>query len=72
MFFCSGLSTPCAFIVAVSGTDGSTLWERPVTEDVHWMECGIEQLGGAQSPGCLVLGKSESLTAINSQTGRSK
>ncbi|XP_019395599.1 PREDICTED: protein FAM234A [Crocodylus porosus] len=64
-----GLSTPCAFIVAVSGTDGSTLWERPVTEDVHWMECGIEQLGGAQSPGCLVLGKLESLTAINSQTG---
>ncbi|XP_067407267.1 protein FAM234A isoform X1 [Emydura macquarii macquarii] len=64
-----GLSAPCAFMVAVSGTNGSTLWERPVTEDVLWMECATEQLSGAQSPGCLVIGNPESLTTVNPQTG---
>uniref|UniRef100_A0A452IXF5 FAM234A/B beta-propeller domain-containing protein n=1 Tax=Gopherus agassizii TaxID=38772 RepID=A0A452IXF5_9SAUR len=64
-----GLSAPCVFVTAVSGTNGSTLWERPVTEDLLWMECAIEQLGGAQSPGCLVIGNPELLTAISPHTG---
>uniref|UniRef100_A0A8C8VFC1 Family with sequence similarity 234 member A n=1 Tax=Pelusios castaneus TaxID=367368 RepID=A0A8C8VFC1_9SAUR len=64
-----GLSAPCAFMVAVSGNNGSTLWERPVTEDVLWMECAIERLDGAQSPGCLVVGNPESLTAVDPRTG---
>ncbi|KFV81156.1 Protein ITFG3, partial [Struthio camelus australis] len=64
-----GLPSPCAFIAAVSGTNGSVLWERPAAEEVEWMECGIKQLGGAQAPGCLVVGKPVSLTAVDLQTG---
>uniref|UniRef100_A0A8B9PSS5 Family with sequence similarity 234 member A n=1 Tax=Apteryx owenii TaxID=8824 RepID=A0A8B9PSS5_APTOW len=64
-----GLPSPCAFIAAVSGTNGSVLWERPAAEEVEWMECGIKQLGGAQAPGCLVVGTPVSLTAVDQQTG---
>ncbi|XP_056191861.1 protein FAM234A [Falco biarmicus] len=64
-----GLPSPCAFITAVSGTNGRTLWERPAAEEVEWMECGIKQLGGAKAPGCLVVGKPVSLTAVDLQTG---
>ncbi|NWR90620.1 F234A protein, partial [Furnarius figulus] len=64
-----GLPSPCAFIAAVSGTNGWVLWESPVAEDVAWMECGIQQLGGAEAPGCLVVGKPMSLTALDLQTG---
>ncbi|NXF80951.1 F234A protein, partial [Sclerurus mexicanus] len=64
-----GLPSPCAFIAAVSGTNGSVLWESPAAEDVAWMECGIQQLGEAEAPGCLVVGKPMSLTALDLQTG---
>ncbi|XP_040448572.1 protein FAM234A [Falco naumanni] len=64
-----GLSSPCAFVAAVSGTNGRALWERPAAEEVEWMECGIKQLGGAKAPGCLVVGKPVSLTAVDLQTG---
>ena len=33
------------------------------------MECGIKQLGGAEAPGCLVVGKPVSLTAVDLRTG---
>nr|XP_006120224.1 protein FAM234A [Pelodiscus sinensis] len=65
-----GLSAPCAFVAAVSGTNGSTLWERPATEDLLWMECAIEKLDGAESPGCLVIGNPELLTAIDPRSGK--
>ncbi|NXN26994.1 F234A protein, partial [Nycticryphes semicollaris] len=64
-----GLSPPCAFIVAVSGTNGEVLWETPAAEEVEWMECGIKQLGGAEAPGCLLVGKPVSLTAVDLQKG---
>ncbi|NWI95064.1 F234A protein, partial [Pitta sordida] len=64
-----GLPSPCAFIAAVSGTNGSALWERPVAEEVDWLECGIPQLGAAEAPGCLVVGKPVSLTALGLRTG---
>ncbi|NWQ99339.1 F234A protein, partial [Paradoxornis webbianus] len=59
-----GLPSPCAFLAAVSGTNGSVLWESPAAEDVQWLQCGIQQLGPAQAPGCLVLEKPLSLTAV--------
>ncbi|KFP11609.1 Protein ITFG3, partial [Egretta garzetta] len=65
-----GLPSPCAFVAAVSGTNGRVLWERPAAEEIEWMECGIKQLGGAEAPGCLVVGKPGSLTAIDLQTGK--
>ncbi|XP_035195728.1 protein FAM234A isoform X2 [Oxyura jamaicensis] len=60
-----GLPSPCTFIAAVSGTNGSMLWEMPAAEEVEWMECGIRQLGEASVPGCLVVGKPASLTALS-------
>ncbi|XP_054698876.1 protein FAM234A [Grus americana] len=64
-----GLPPPCAFVAAVSGTNGQALWETPAAEEIEWMECGIKQLGGAETPGCLVVGKPVSLTAVDLQTG---
>ncbi|XP_015265384.1 PREDICTED: protein ITFG3, partial [Gekko japonicus] len=62
-----GLPSPCAFIAAVSGTNGSTLWEEPVAEDLQFMDCSF-QYGGSQ--GCLVLGKPASLAAVDLKTGK--
>ncbi|NXO70679.1 F234A protein, partial [Phainopepla nitens] len=64
-----GLPSPCAFIAAMSGTNGSVLWESPAAEDVQWLQCGIPQLGTAASPGCLVVEKPLSLTAVSLWTG---
>ncbi|NXD31136.1 F234A protein, partial [Spelaeornis formosus] len=64
-----GLLSPCAFLAAVSGTNGSVLWESPAAEDVQWLQCGIQQLGTAAAPGCLLLEKPPSLTAVDLQTG---
>lgn len=64
-----GLPSPCAFVAAVSGTNGSVLWESPAAEDVQWLQCGIQQLGTAEAPGCLVVGKPLSLTAVDLLTG---
>ncbi|XP_075624271.1 protein FAM234A [Balearica regulorum gibbericeps] len=63
------LPPPCAFVAAVSGTNGRALWETPAAKEIEWMECGIKQLGGAETPGCLVVGKPVSLTAVDLQTG---
>ncbi|KFQ39999.1 Protein ITFG3, partial [Mesitornis unicolor] len=64
-----GLPSPCAFVAALSGTNGGVLWEKPAAEDIEWMECGIKQLGGAESPGCLIVGKPMSLMAVDLRTG---
>ncbi|KFP30238.1 Protein ITFG3, partial [Colius striatus] len=64
-----GLPAPCAFVAAVSGTNGRTLWERPTAEELEWLQCGLEQLGGPEAAGCLLLGKPVSLTALDLHTG---
>ncbi|NXV03989.1 F234A protein, partial [Cettia cetti] len=64
-----GLPSPCAFLAAVSGTNGSVLWESPAAEDVQWLQCGFQQLGTPQAPGCLLLEKPLSLTAVGLRTG---
>ncbi|NXQ20835.1 F234A protein, partial [Peucedramus taeniatus] len=65
----AGLPSPCAFIAAVSGTNGSVLWESPAAEDVQWLQCGIQQLDTATAPGCLVVEKPPALTAVLPRTG---
>ncbi|XP_017922998.1 protein FAM234A [Manacus vitellinus] len=65
-----GLPSPCAFVAAVSGTNGRPLWETPAAEDVEWLECGIQQLGEAGAPGCLLVGKPVALTALDLRTGK--
>ncbi|NXA88207.1 F234A protein, partial [Melanocharis versteri] len=64
-----GLPSPCAFVAAVAGTNGSVLWESPAAEDVQWLQCGIQQLGTAEAPGCLVLEKPLALIAVDLRTG---
>ncbi|NXG99593.1 F234A protein, partial [Loxia leucoptera] len=64
-----GLPSPCAFIAAVSGRNGSVLWESPAAEDMQWLQCDIQQLGTAATPGCLVVEKPLSLTAVSVNTG---
>ncbi|XP_059717787.1 protein FAM234A [Haemorhous mexicanus] len=64
-----GLPSPCAFIAAVSGRNGSVLWESPAAEDMQWLQCDIQQLGTAATPGCLVVEKPLSLTAVSLNTG---
>ncbi|KAM4698289.1 protein FAM234A [Rhinophrynus dorsalis] len=64
-----GFRSPCSFLTALSGTDGSTLWARAVSEDVQLVECNIDNLGGVKS-GCLIVGKPDSISAIDVQTGK--
>ncbi|XP_048349162.1 protein FAM234A isoform X2 [Sphaerodactylus townsendi] len=62
-----GFPPPCAFIAAVSGTNGSTLWEEPVAEDLQFMDCSFKY---GNSQGCLVVGKPASLAAVDLKTGK--
>ncbi|KAK2870460.1 hypothetical protein Q8A67_024852 [Cirrhinus molitorella] len=61
------LSIPCLVLTAVDGTDGKTLWERPLAADFDWVECGVKGLGH-QGTGCLVA-HADNLTAIDKKTG---
>ncbi|KAM9774293.1 protein FAM234A isoform 1-T2 [Syngnathus typhle] len=38
----AGLPSPCVFMMAVDGTDGETLWVRPLDPDFHWAQCGLD------------------------------
>ncbi|GCB64671.1 hypothetical protein scyTo_0014801 [Scyliorhinus torazame] len=60
-----GLSS-CAYVTALSGTNGSLLWQRALAENVQHVQCGIENLRGTKSSGCLVIGTPHLLTAIHS------
>ncbi|XP_067343992.1 protein FAM234A [Channa argus] len=62
-----GLPSPCLFLLAVDGTDGSTLWECPLHPEFHWAQCGLEKDTG-RNWDCLV-SHSDQLTAINKRTG---
>ncbi|CAB1337900.1 unnamed protein product [Coregonus sp. 'balchen'] len=63
----AGLDTPCVFVSAVAGTNGETLWERPLAPEFHWAHCGLDGLG-EMDRGCL-LSHSNQLTAIDKYTG---
>uniref|UniRef100_A0A3B1J783 Family with sequence similarity 234 member A n=1 Tax=Astyanax mexicanus TaxID=7994 RepID=A0A3B1J783_ASTMX len=63
----TGLLPPCLFLLAVDGTDGETLWERPLAAEFDWVQCGV---GGDEGKGktCLVA-HADNFTAINTHTG---
>ncbi|XP_068610550.1 protein FAM234A isoform X2 [Brachionichthys hirsutus] len=63
----AGLPSPCVFVFAVDGTDGTTVWERPLAPEYHWAQCGLEE-GTSRSWDCL-LSHSNQLTAIDKYTG---
>lgn len=56
------LSPPCLVLMAVDGTDGKTLWTRPLAPEFHWVECGMK------GTVCLVA-HANNLTAIDKCNG---
>ncbi|AWP17498.1 Protein ITFG3 [Scophthalmus maximus] len=63
----AGLPSPCVFVLAVDGTDGETLWERPLHPEFHWAQCGLEK-ESSRTWDCL-LSHSDQLTAIDKYSG---
>ncbi|XP_008849028.1 protein FAM234A isoform X3 [Nannospalax galili] len=63
-----GFSTPCAFVAAVSGANGSVLWERPVAQDVALVECAMPH-SDSETSACILVGRLGSFIAVNSFTG---
>lgn len=66
MFF-PGLPSPCVFVLAVDGTDGATLWERPLDPEFHWAQCGLDK-DISKTWDCL-LSHSDQLSAVDKYTG---
>ncbi|XP_066496776.1 protein FAM234A [Tiliqua scincoides] len=62
-----GFASPCAFLTALSGTDGRTLWQKPVAEEPLVVDCSVES---DRSPGCLVVGKPGFVTVLDLNTGK--
>lgn len=62
-----GLPSPCLFVLAVDGTDGHSLWERSLSPDFHWAQCGLKKDTG-RNWDCLV-SHSDNFTAIDKHTG---
>ncbi|XP_029933323.1 protein FAM234A [Myripristis murdjan] len=65
-----GLLSPCVFVMTVDGTNGETLWERPLAPEFHWAQCGLETETD-RTWDCL-LSHSDQLTAIDKYTGEIK
>uniref|UniRef100_A0A8C1GTC0 Protein FAM234A-like n=1 Tax=Cyprinus carpio TaxID=7962 RepID=A0A8C1GTC0_CYPCA len=61
------LSIPCLVLTAADGTDGKTLWKRPLEAEFDWVECGVKGLGH-RGTGCLVA-HADNLTAVDKKTG---
>ncbi|XP_068100925.1 protein FAM234A [Hyperolius riggenbachi] len=66
-----GFKSPCFFLSALSGTNSSTLWVSPVSddEDIQVVQCGIHNLGGAGQSGCLIFVKPQFILAVDSKMG---
>lgn len=65
-----GFSSPCTFVAAVSGANGSVLWERPAAQDGALVECAVPQpRDSGASSACILVGRPSSLIAVNSFTG---
>ncbi|KAM9305552.1 protein FAM234A [Gastrophryne carolinensis] len=65
-----GFKSPCVFLTALSGTNGSTLWISPVSDnDVQLLQCGIHNLGDLGHSGCLFIGNAEFILAVDSEFG---
>ncbi|XP_077482014.1 protein FAM234A [Stigmatopora argus] len=63
----AGLSSPCVYMLALDGTDGETLWQRPLDPDFHWAQCGLNADTGRKWD-CLVF-HADQLSALEEQNG---
>ncbi|KAM7149849.1 protein FAM234A isoform 1-T3 [Molossus nigricans] len=65
-----GFSSPCSFMAAASGANGSILWERPVAQDGALVLCGVPQpRDSGASSACILVGRPGSLIAVDLLTG---
>ncbi|XP_021553798.1 protein FAM234A isoform X1 [Neomonachus schauinslandi] len=65
-----GFSSPCTFVAAVSGANGSVLWERPAAQDGALVQCSVPQLqGGRSTSACILVGRPGSFVAVDLFTG---
>lgn len=65
-----GFSTPCAFVAAVSGANGSVLWERPVAQDIALVKCAVPLTSDSEvSSACILVGRLGSFIAVSLFTG---
>ncbi|XP_006894924.1 PREDICTED: protein ITFG3 [Elephantulus edwardii] len=65
-----GFSVPCAFFAAVSGANGSLLWERPVAQNVTLVQCTSPQPRGSEVvPVCAIVDGPTSVVAVDLFTG---
>lgn len=62
-----GLPSPCVFIFTVDGTDGESLWERPLEPEFHWAQCGLDKDSG-RGWDCLV-SHADRLTTLDRHKG---
>ncbi|XP_076008354.1 protein FAM234A [Genypterus blacodes] len=62
-----GLPSPCVFVLAVDGTHGDILWERPLAPEFKWAQCGFDREAD-RNWDCLLC-HSDQITAIDKLTG---
>lgn len=55
-------------MIAVDGTDGETLWERPLRPEFHWAQCGLQTSESSRTWDCL-LSHSDQISALDKKTG---
>lgn len=66
-----GFSSPCTFVAALSGANGSVLWERPAAQDGALVQCSVPQLQARRtSSACVLVGRPGSFVAVDLFTGR--
>lgn len=65
-----GFSSPCTFVAAASGANGTILWERPAAQNGALVECTSPQPRGGEAPAaCILLGRPGPFIAVNLVTG---
>ncbi|KAK2497577.1 hypothetical protein MC885_011603, partial [Smutsia gigantea] len=65
-----GFSYPCTFVAAMSGANGSMLWERPAAQDGALVVCAIPQPGGSGASACIIVGRPGPFVAVDLSTGQ--
>ncbi|XP_060778736.1 protein FAM234A [Neoarius graeffei] len=63
-----GLLSPCLFLLALDGTDGHVLWERPLAAEFDWAECGLDV--GGKGPKLCVVAHADNFTSIDMHKGK--
>lgn len=67
----AGFSLPCTFVAAVSGANGSVLWERPAAQDAALVECAVPRpRDSGASSACILVGRPGPFIAVDSFTGQ--